>query len=136
MTCEAQHVAHMEDEFAGVPASVITETAALYDLVVMGLRTFYHFETRENDGDSLERILDRTASPVLAVPADPGAAFQRVLIAYDGSFPPPVPSATSSALPALRLPDHRVFFGRRQGAKRGLARTGRGLPPVSRRLQL
>lgn len=87
MLCESKHVAHSEDELSGVPASVITETAALYDLVVMGLRTYFHFETREADGDSLARVLDRTASPVLAVPAHTGGSFQRVLIAYDGSYP-------------------------------------------------
>ncbi len=87
MTCDAKHVAHSEDELSGVPASIITETAALYDLVIMGLRTYYHFETREADGDSLARVLDRTASPVLAVPSQTGGSFKRVLIAYDGSFP-------------------------------------------------
>lgn len=87
MTCEAQHVAHSEDELSGVPVSIITEVAALYDLVVMGLRTHYHFETRDSDGDSLAKILDQTASPVLAVPSQTGGSFQRVLIAYDGSFP-------------------------------------------------
>jgi nucleotide-binding universal stress UspA family protein len=87
MTCEAQHVAYIDDELTGVPASVIPETASLYDLIVMGLRTYYHFETRDADGDSLDRILDRTASPVLAVPATTDSPFKRVLIAYDGSLP-------------------------------------------------
>jgi nucleotide-binding universal stress UspA family protein len=87
MTCEGQHVAYLDDELNGVPASIIADTASLYDLIVMGLRTYYHFETRETDGDSLDKVLDRTACPVLAVPAQAPPSFKRVLIAYDGSFP-------------------------------------------------
>ncbi len=87
MLCDELQVAHTESELDGVPASLITETSALYDLIVMGLRTFYHFETREGSGDSLARVLDRTGCPVLAVPREPGPTFERVLIAYDGSFP-------------------------------------------------
>lgn len=87
MTCDAEHVAHSEEELSGAPASIVTEIAALYDLIVMGLRTHFHFETRETEGDSLAKILDQTTTPVLAVPARTGGSFQRVLIAYDGSFP-------------------------------------------------
>jgi nucleotide-binding universal stress UspA family protein len=85
--CDQHHVAHTEAELEGVPASLITEMSGLYDLMVIGLRTFFHFETREGAGDSLVRVLDRTACPVLAVPARPAASFERVVIAYDGSFP-------------------------------------------------
>lgn len=85
--CDQHHVAHTEAELEGVPAALITEMSALYDLMVIGLRTFFHFETREGAGDSLARVLDRTACPVLAVPAQTQRPIERVVIAYDGSFP-------------------------------------------------
>lgn len=85
--CETQGVAHVEEEVKGVPSDLILDYAALFDLVVIGLRTFYHFQTRpEADGDSLAKILDRTVTPVLAVPAGDEKPLKRVLIAYDGSF--------------------------------------------------
>jgi len=84
--CEQQRVAHEESEMEGVPATRILETSALFDLVVMGLRTHFHFETRGDHGDSLTRILDRTVAPVLAVPKDQRDPFKKVVIAYDGSF--------------------------------------------------
>ncbi len=84
--CDAQRVAHAESELEGIPANRILEVSALFDLVVTGLRTFFHFETREGPGDSLAKVLDRTVAPVLAVPKGQQTPFKNVLVAYDGSF--------------------------------------------------
>ena len=84
-TCEKQGVPHDECEYQGVPANCILKAANYYDLVVMGLRTFFHFETQSDAGDSLEKVLDRAVVPVLAVPKHGGGSFKKVLVAYDGS---------------------------------------------------
>lgn len=84
--CEAHRVSHAEAEMEGVPADLILRVASLFDLVVMGLRTYFHFETRSGPGVALDRVLDRTVTPVLAVPEEGPDEFQRVLIAYDGSL--------------------------------------------------
>lgn len=84
--CEEARVAHCESELEGIPANRILEASALFDLVVTGLRTFYHFETREGPGNSLSKFLDRTVAPVLAVPKGHREPFKKVLVAYDGSF--------------------------------------------------
>ena len=83
-TCDEQGVPHEECEYQGIPASCILKAANYYDLVVMGLRTFFHFETQTEAGDSLVKVLDHSITPVLAVPkhAEP---FKKVLVAYDGS---------------------------------------------------
>jgi nucleotide-binding universal stress UspA family protein len=84
-TCEAQGVTHMEAEFQGVPANCILEAANYYDLVVMGLRTFYHFETQAQPGDTLDKVLDHSITPVLAVPKHGDQPYKKVLVAFDGS---------------------------------------------------
>ncbi len=85
--CKTQGVKHAEAEMEGVPAEMILDASALYDLVVTGLRSYFHFETREGPGDSLTKVLNRTATPILAVPgARPEEPFEQVLIAYDGSL--------------------------------------------------
>lgn len=85
--CDRQKVTHRESEFEGVPADKILEASVLYDLVVMGLRTFFHFETQEGPGDSLAKVLGRTVTPVLAVPeSDNGEPYRRAVVAWDGSF--------------------------------------------------
>ena len=87
-TCCSLGVEHTESELEGVPAELILDVSALYDLVVMGLRTYYHFETQKGPGKSLSEVLDHTATPILAVPTLlPAKPIERVLIAYDGSLP-------------------------------------------------
>lgn len=84
--CERQGVSHRESQLEGIPSHCILDAAVLFDLVVMGLRTYFHFETRPGPGNSLARVLDRTPTPVLAVPAELPPDFKKCLIAYDGSY--------------------------------------------------
>jgi len=86
-TCEAAGVDHRETEYEGIPAEKLLGSAIFYDLIVTGLETSFHFETRGTRGESLHHLLDRTATPVLAVPATGLAKLDRVLIAFDGSAP-------------------------------------------------
>ena len=83
--CEAQGAQHHESEIEGIPATHILDHSSLHDLVVMGMRTYFHYE-KHGVGDSLAKVLDRTVTPVLAVPRDPSPALRRVVIAFDGSF--------------------------------------------------
>ena len=85
--CAERGVQHAASQLEGVPADVIHDASGLYDLVVMGLRTYYHFETRDEPGDSLAKLLGRTATPILAVPKNtPSSPFLHALVAYDGSI--------------------------------------------------
>ena len=86
-TCDELKAEHIEPQFEGLPASVILDASALHDLIVIGLRTFFHFETTLKPGSSLTQLLKRTVTPVLAVPVEePDRPFQRALITYDGSM--------------------------------------------------
>ncbi len=84
--CEQAHVPHNEAEFQGVPSEKIIQASHYFDLVVMGLRTFFHFETQEGPGDSLAKVLGHTPTPVLAIPKISRQPLCKVLIAYDGSL--------------------------------------------------
>lgn len=86
-TCEAAGVEHRQAEYDGIPAEKLLNSAIFYDLIVMGLETSFHFETRGTRSESLQHLLDRTATPVLAVPATGLPGIERVLVGFDGSAP-------------------------------------------------
>ncbi len=88
-TCEKEGVKHFETEWEGLPSKKLLESSIFYDLVVIGLETFFHFETKGKNGGQgrcLSELLDRTITPVLAVPAKGLEKSERVLIAFDGSL--------------------------------------------------
>lgn len=84
--CEQADVAHFKTAYDGMPVQRLLESAIFFDLVVVGLETSFHFETRERKGDSLVDLLDRTTTPVLAVPAHGVEKFESALITFDGSL--------------------------------------------------
>jgi len=91
-TCQKEGLSHAEAQFQGEPSKRIITESMFYDLVVMGVRTFFHFETQEGPGESLEEVLDHTATPICGVPEDlalPRIPKEnlRVLLPFDGSVP-------------------------------------------------
>lgn len=84
--CGEKEVTHRETQLDGVPADSILHMSVLYDLVVMGVRTFYTYGAAAGVGDSLAKVLDRSSTPILAVPLGDPKPFDQVAIAYDGSF--------------------------------------------------
>lgn len=84
---ESSQVRHNVREMQGDPEDVIVGEARFYDLLVVGLRTQYHFETSNELDRSVREMLGRLATPILLVP-DSFVSFheQDVLIAFDGSF--------------------------------------------------
>jgi nucleotide-binding universal stress UspA family protein len=90
--CGAKGIPNRESERQGSPSERIIQESFYYDLLIMGLRTFFHFETEEKPGDSLLKVLDHTVTAVCAVPKEvrlPDLAREkmRVLLAFDGSLP-------------------------------------------------
>lgn len=83
-TLGRSHIKHREFEYQGSPGSNIIKESFFYDLLVIGLRTFFHFETSDKPGDSLEKILDHTITPILAVP-DHFKEIKKVLIVCDAT---------------------------------------------------
>jgi nucleotide-binding universal stress UspA family protein len=84
--CQKARIRHCEVEEQGSPSKRIIHDSIFYDLVIMGFCTYYHFETRNKPSHCIDKILDHTISPVLAVP-NFFKPINKVLIAFDGSLP-------------------------------------------------
>lgn len=84
-TCRDAGIEHRATEYEGIPAEKLMASSIFHDLVVVGLETSFHFETRGTRGESLHRLLDQTSTPVLAVPATGMRKLDRAFIAFDGS---------------------------------------------------
>jgi nucleotide-binding universal stress UspA family protein len=90
--CDKEGISHQEAEQQGSPSQRIIQESIFYDAVIIGMRTYFNFESEDPEGDSLEDILDETITPVYAVPNKlifPKTPQERlrVLIAFDGSLP-------------------------------------------------
>lgn len=84
--CEGHDVRHREASLQGMPAQCILEESVYYDLIVMGMETYFHLDPEEK-GDSMELVLDQTVVPIFAVTNDPEIEpLRHVLIAFNGSF--------------------------------------------------
>ncbi len=84
--CDEANVPHIESEYEGIPVQKLLESSIFFDLVVIGLETAFHFETRTGRGDTLDKLLNHTATPVLAVPPIGLKSLEKVAVAFDGSF--------------------------------------------------
>ena len=85
-TCQKEGVTCHKAEDQGSPSERIVWESLFYDLVVMGLRTHFQFETSDKPGKTLDKVLSQTITPVLAVP-EHYYEIRNVLIAFDGSLP-------------------------------------------------
>ncbi|MCB9882986.1 MAG: universal stress protein [Planctomycetes bacterium] len=82
--CQAAAVVCEVHEEEGEPHACLLKHARAADLLVVGQKTYFHFETEEGPGDTLDKLLREPVCPVLAIPKNAGLPEQ-ALIAYDGS---------------------------------------------------
>lgn len=73
------------EEVQGLPSKEIIEYSQYYDLVIIGLRNYFEFETSDKEGNSLSELLSHSITPILAVPKE-YRQINNILIAFDGSF--------------------------------------------------
>ncbi len=90
--CEQAGVKHVESQNQGSPSERILHESLFYDMVITGLRTYFHFETTDKPGRSLHELLDESITPIYGVPKDliiPDLESRRikVLIPFNGSLP-------------------------------------------------
>lgn len=89
--CESEGVKYRYGKSQGMPSRKIVEKAMFFDLVVMGMKTFFQFETDEkHPGDSFEQVIMHSVTPILAVPAGAKIPMQGGdravgVICFDGS---------------------------------------------------
>ncbi len=89
--CGAAGVSCMEAEAQGAPNEQIIDESAYYDALVMGLRTFYHFDPQGKPGNALDELLGHSVTPVIGIPESFVApaldATLKTTVFFDGSLP-------------------------------------------------
>lgn len=81
--CADQDVPCTVLEKIGVPQDQIVLAAQSHDLVVLPRRGHFHFGTEGGRDDTVEKVLQQSARPVVIVPQRPGGSGP-VVVAYDG----------------------------------------------------
>ena len=105
--CNSKGVKHKEAERQGSPSDQILKESIYFDLVMMGLRTCFHFETSEKLCSSLNELIKESITPVYGVPENlllstvPDRRI-KVLIAFDGS---PLAARSLQCFAQLIIPD-------------------------------
>lgn len=82
---EAAGVSCKSLKATGFPAEQLMLEAQRYDLVLLGQRTSFPFETQGGSDDTLRNVVKHSPRPVVAVPEKPRQG-STVVIAYDGSL--------------------------------------------------
>ena len=83
--CDEKGLQCEEEQDQGSPSERIVEFSLYYDLVVVGQRTFFEFESERHEGKLVYKVMDHGITPFLAVP-EKFFPVKRVLLAYDGSL--------------------------------------------------
>lgn len=83
-TCQENNVKHKEFEYQGTPSNNIIKESFFFDLLIAGMRNYFHFDPSSASEESLEKILTHTITPILAVP-DRMHILKKVLLICDGT---------------------------------------------------
>ncbi len=82
--CDKYKVNYEVHSTEGVPFEEIIKVANFADLIYIGIKTFFHFETTSKPGETVMRILKYASCPVAAIPEN--IEFpQHVIVALDHS---------------------------------------------------
>lgn len=82
--CDTASVPHEDIIYTGTPCEGLKQEGATADMIVVGLRTFFHYPTQEGPGDTLTQLMKEPVCPVFAITERPELP-RNVIIAYDGS---------------------------------------------------
>ncbi len=84
--CHEKHLKCNIKIAEGRPDYIIEKESLFNDLVIIGMRNYFHFEREDKPETSLNQILGHTITPILAV-TKKFRPVNKVLFAYDGSMP-------------------------------------------------
>jgi nucleotide-binding universal stress UspA family protein len=84
-TCDAAGAACELALRCATPWQAIVDESRYADMIVAGLKTYFHFETQDTPGDTLRHLMRVSVCPVLAVPRQYDLPTHSVL-AMDGSL--------------------------------------------------
>jgi nucleotide-binding universal stress UspA family protein len=83
--CRAHGVAFEIEVLSGDPADMLRDVAASADLLCIGSRTYFCFETQDEPGDTLAKLLRSYVCPIFVAPKKLVMPPEKVVIAYDSS---------------------------------------------------
>lgn len=104
-SCRTAGVACERAMHESAPDQAIVSEGRYADMIVVGLRTYFHYETQEEPGDTAHMLMRVCVCPVLAVPQECPMPINAV-IACDGSL---------QSARALRAFVHLAAMGPRRG---------------------
>lgn len=82
--CSAEGVASTSILLAGDPPEAIHQEAQRHDVIVLGVETYFRYETQDSPCNTLDHVLHSPPRPVVAVPEKPIDGHS-VVLGYDGS---------------------------------------------------
>ncbi len=83
--CKSAKVKYEVYKKSGVPFEMIVELGKTSDIIIIGIKTFFHFETSPKDGETLKDLLEVNVCPIIAVPKTEVRMTGNILLAADGS---------------------------------------------------
>jgi len=84
--CQAEGVENATVKSTGLPSKEILLQAQSHDLIVLGQRTYFHFETHSRACETLTTVLRSSPRPIIAVP-EQYRTGDTILVAFNGSLP-------------------------------------------------
>lgn len=89
--CSDAGIHHREHEAQGMPSNKIISESMFYDLLVIGMKTYFHHPYKNDSGDNFDDILDHSITPVMAIPEQTNFPKKKedtfkAVIAFDGSL--------------------------------------------------
>jgi nucleotide-binding universal stress UspA family protein len=85
LRCAEEQVAYKVLEDVGAPDEQIARESQRYDLILLGRKTYFRFETEEGFDDTARKVVQLAPRPVVTVP-EVVRQTGPVLVAYDGSL--------------------------------------------------
>jgi nucleotide-binding universal stress UspA family protein len=83
--CRTHNIACEKILRSGTPAKEIIKETELADLLLIGIKTYFHFETTDDSDDTFEKIISHGKCPIIAVTEKEIPVNMGTLIAYDGN---------------------------------------------------
>ena len=84
--CQSEGLNCHTQQVVGRPDFVIESAGKYADLIITGMRNFFHFETSKTPEKTALKIITQLQTPILLVPKK-FKPVTNVLIAFDGSYP-------------------------------------------------
>ena len=103
--CQDAEISHQTHIAYGDPCQAIFDEAEHHDLIFLGRKTNFYFETENQEGKTFRRLAEDSPRPIIAVSDTMPEAKETVLVGYDGSNQAARALQIFAALFLRRLPD-------------------------------